>query len=105
MPCIIISGRGQERTIVTIFWKLFDQEILAIPMGVTDDDFCGACIEGCTDRCFYFFGHELSKATVFEALRPELITGNNAHNTFHVGRNVDLELPGLSRCGHCRCDK
>src|SRR5215471_1571358 len=88
-----------------VLWKLFDQEVLTIAMRITNDDLSCACLESGVNSRFYLFGHELAKAIVLEALRAELIASNNSHHSFHVGRNIDFQLPGLRRCGQSRHGK
>jgi hypothetical protein len=52
MPCIIISGLGHDRTMVTFLGKFLYQQALTISVRIADDDLGRPAGKGGFDRAF-----------------------------------------------------
>ena len=84
------SGPGADDTHVGR--ELLDQQVLPVAVRVGDDDLGragGLCRLDGSER---LAGHELPEAAVLEPGRPELFAGDDAGDTFHVDRDVNLQL-------------
>jgi len=70
--------------------KLVDQERLPVAVRIADDEFSRAGLARPLDRGEYFRRHPLSRPSVLEGRRRQLIRRRHAGDPFHVCRDVHL---------------
>ena len=88
-----MSGRRPRPNDRHVRRELVDEQTLTIPVRIADDDLRRTGVACAGDRRERFTSHELSCARVLEARRGELIRRDDAGDSLHVDRDVDLERP------------
>jgi hypothetical protein len=72
-------------------WKGFDQQTLAVAMGVADENLGRTGRNRRLRGSHGLIGHEAPKSLVLETRRQQLVGGHHTRDAFHVHRDVDLE--------------
>jgi len=74
-----------------VLWQSVQQQIQAVAVRVADNNLGSTLITCGLNGRVYFRSYERAKLAVFKSLRLQLFPADDSGNSFHIGRNIDLQ--------------